>query len=120
MALMLLFTGMAHFAFTAGMTRMLPEWLPFRRGLVYGTGVLEIAAAAGLLWPSARPLTAGALLVFFVALLPANIHAARHEVDYQRPEATGPGLRYLWFRVPLQLLFMAWTWYFGLHLAQPY
>lgn len=117
MAAMLLFTGAAHFAFTQGMTQMLPAWLPFRRGWVYGTGVLEMAAAAGLLWPAARPFTAWALLAFFVAVLPANIHAARLQLDYQRGDTTGPGLRYLWVRVPLQLLFMAWTWYFGLALA---
>jgi len=118
MAAMLLFTGAAHFAFTQGMTQMLPVWLPFRRAWVYGTGVLEIAAAVGLLWPPARTAAAWALLAFFAAVLPANIHAARLHLNYQQGDATGPSLRYLWFRVPLQLLFMAWTWYFGLHLAQ--
>ena len=118
MAAMLLFTGLGHFAFTEGMSLMLPEWVPFRRGWVYLTGVLEIGAAAGLLWPVARPFAAWGLLLFFIIALPANIHAARTHLDYQRSQPTGPGLRYLWFRVPLQGLFMAWTWYFGLHLAR--
>ncbi|HEX8329689.1 MAG TPA: DoxX family protein [Hymenobacter sp.] len=117
MVVMLLFTAVGHFAFTPGMMQMLPEWLPFRRGWVYLTGVLELAAAAGLLWPAARPSTAWALLAFFAAILPANVHAARIGLDYQTGQLTGPGPRYLWFRVPLQLLFMAWTWYFGLHLG---
>src|SRR5688572_1106952 len=117
MAAMLLFTGIAHFAFTEGMTQMLPQWLPFRRGLVYLTGLLEMAAAVGLLWPALRPPTAWALLAFFALVLPANVHAARTHLDYQHGTATGPGLGYLWFRVSLQLLFMAWTWYFGYYLT---
>jgi uncharacterized membrane protein len=117
LAAMLLFTGAGHFAFTEGMARMLPAWLPYRRGWVYFTGVLELAAAIGLLWPAARPAAGGALLAFFAAVLPANIHAARQHLDYQRGTATGPGPQYLWFRVPLQLLFLAWTWYFALHLS---
>lgn len=116
LAVMLVFTGLAHFAFTQGMMLMLPAWLPFRRGLVYATGVLEIAGGVGLLWPTTRPLAAASLLVFFAVVLPANVHAARTRLDYQKGELTGPGTGYLWFRVPLQLLFMAWAWYFGLHL----
>jgi uncharacterized membrane protein len=116
MAAMLLFTSLGHFAFAQGMMLMLPEWLPFRRGWVYLTGVLEMGAAAGLLWPAVRPFAAWGLLAFLVAVLPANIHAARTHLDYQRGQPTGPGPRYLWFRVPLQALFMAWTWYFGLYL----
>ncbi|SFP70900.1 DoxX family protein [Hymenobacter arizonensis] len=115
MAAMLLFTGAGHFAFAQGMAQMLPAWLPYRRGWVYVTGVLEIAAAIGLLWPVTRAITGWALLIFFVAVLPANINAARQHLDYQRGDATGPGPRYLWFRVPLQLLFLAWTWYFALY-----
>jgi uncharacterized membrane protein len=117
MATMLVFTGVAHFPFRAGMAQMLPAWLPAKNAWVLGTGLLEIAAAVGLLLPALRPLTAGCLLVFFALILPANIRAAQLHLDYQRGTPDGPGLRYLWFRVPLQLFFMAWTWYFGLHLS---
>lgn len=116
LATMLVFTGVAHFPFRAGMVQMLPSWLPAKNAWVLGTGLLEIAAGGGLLLPALRPLTAGCLLVFFALILPANIRAARLHLNYQRGTPDGPGLRYLWFRVPLQLFFMAWTWYFGLHL----
>jgi uncharacterized membrane protein len=78
--------------------------------------VLEIAGGIGLLWQTTRPLAAASVLVFFAGVLPANVHAARTHLDYQKGQPTGPGPSYLWFRVPLQLLFMAWAWYFGLHL----
>ncbi|SNR63348.1 DoxX family protein [Hymenobacter mucosus] len=116
MAAMLAFTAIGHFAFTQGMMRMLPEFLPAKRAWVYVTGVLEIAAAIGLLVPALRVGTAGCLLVFFLLILPANILAARRNLNYQTGATDGPGPAYLWFRVPLQLFFMAWAWYFGWYL----
>ncbi len=39
--------------------------------------------------------------------------AARH-IDYEKANFNGSGLNYLWFRVPLQILFIGWVWYFGI------
>ena len=116
MSAMLVFTAIGHFAFTAGMARMLPDWLPAKTFWVWATGVLEVLAAVGLQLPAWRTETTIALLVFFVLVLPANILGAYKHLDYQRATLDGPGPRYLWFRVPLQLFFTAWTWYFGLAL----
>lgn len=115
MASMLLFTAIGHFAFTKGMTMMLPDFVPFKQELVYLTGVIEAAAAIGLLISSLRETTAILLIVFFVLLLPANIHAALKNVDYQKGTYDGPSVAYLWFRVPLQLFFIAWIVYFSLY-----
>lgn len=107
---MLLFTALGHFLFTEGMTLMLPDFLPLKKEIVYFTGVLEIAAAVGLHFAYWRPLTACLLLLFFVLVLPANIHAAIHHVNYQKASFDGPSTVYLWFRIPLQLLFIAWVY----------
>ena len=115
MASMLLFTAIGHFAFTKGMTMMLPDFVPFKKELVYLTGVIEAAAAIGLLVNPLREMTAILLIVFFVLLLPANIYAALKNVDYQKGTYDGQGLTYLWFRVPLQLFFIAWIVYFSLY-----
>jgi uncharacterized membrane protein len=114
MSAMLLFTAIGHFAFTKGMTMMLPDFVPFRKALVYLTGVIEVAAAVGLLIPGLRHLTAILLIVFFVLILPANIHAAIKKVDYQKGTYEGSGPGYLWFRIPLQILFIGWVWYFSI------
>jgi hypothetical protein len=45
MSVMLAFTAMGHFAFTKGMTLMLPDFVPFKTEVVYLTGILEIIAA---------------------------------------------------------------------------
>jgi uncharacterized membrane protein len=56
--------------------------------LVYFTGIREIAGAVGLLLPEFRRAAAYALTDFFVAVLPANIHAARASVALHGKPAT--------------------------------
>ena len=111
MSVMLLFTAMAHFAFSKGMTQMIPASFPFKLPIVYLTGFIEIAAAIGLQIASVRNLTGWSLIIFFMLILPANIHAAIKHVDYQKGTTQGKGLNYLWFRVPLQIFFIAWTYF---------
>ncbi|WP_028980554.1 DoxX family protein [Sporocytophaga myxococcoides] len=110
MAAMLSFTAIGHFAFTKGMSMMLPDFVPFKTETIYLTGLIEIAAAIGLLIPSLKHITGWLLIVFFLLLLPANIYAAIKHVDYQKGTLEGPGITYLWFRLPLQLLFILWTY----------
>lgn len=110
MALMLLFTASGHFVFVDGMASMLPFSIPYRHEIVYLTGILEIAAALALLFIKQKTYIAWGLLLFFAAVLPANIYAAVHSVNYQTGLQDGEGPMYLFFRVPLQLFFMAWVY----------
>ncbi|MBC9795955.1 DoxX family protein [Sinomicrobium weinanense] len=112
MAVMLLFTSIGHFKFTEGMALMLPDFIPAKRETVLATGVIEIIAAIGLFIPPLRVLTAWLLILFFVLILPANIHAALHHVNLEKATYDGSGINYLWFRVPLQLLFIGWVYFF--------
>ena len=109
MSVMLIFTAFAHFAFSKGMTMMIPDFIPFKKGMVYGTGIFEIIAAIGLQITGVRSMTGWLLIIFFVLMLPANINAARKHIDYQKGNYEGMGLKYLWFRVPLQIVFILWT-----------
>ena len=113
MAIMLAFTALGHFLYPEGMAKMLPPKFPSPVTIVYLTGVLEIVAAVGLLLPNFRKTTAVMLILFFILVLPANIYAARHHVDFQKGSYDGPGLGYLFFRIPLQILFIAWIYFFA-------
>lgn len=115
MSVMLLFTAMAHFAFRSGMELMLPTFVRWKGAVVFGTGIIEIMAAVGLLVPGMVWITAWLLILFFLLILPANIYAAVHKIDYQKANQNGPGLKYLWFRVPLQLFFIGWVYAFALY-----
>jgi uncharacterized membrane protein len=112
MSVMLLFTAIAHFAFQKGMAMMLPAFIPFKKAVVYATGVIEIAAAIGLLIPGWQTATGWWLIAFFILVLPANIYAAMHKVDYQKGDLQGKGLTYLWLRVPLQIVYILWIYFF--------
>lgn len=110
MAGMLFFTAVGHFVFTEGMALMLPAFIPHKQVIVLLSGVIEITAAIGLLVPGLRAITGWLLIIFFILILPANIYAAMHRVDFQTPSLEGPGPDYLWFRVPLQFFFIAWVY----------
>jgi len=110
MSMMLVFTAAGHFAFTEGMSMMIPPFIPFKTNLVYLTGIFEIILAIGLLIPRLTVISAWTLILFLCAMLPANIYASIHQVNYQKGTFDGSGLSYLWFRIPLQFLFITWTY----------
>lgn len=109
-ATMLVFTAIGHFVFTKGMAMMLPDFIPNKKTVVQLTGIIEIAAAIGLFIPKIRLLTAYLLILFFVLILPANIYAAVHHIDYQKESFDGNGPAYLWFRIPFQILLIVWVY----------
>lgn len=114
MAILLLFTAIGHFRYTEGMEEMIPL-LPAKKMWAILTGIIELAAGTALLmhWQTRR--IGWLLIIFFVLILPANIYAAVHRINYQDPGIPGPGVSYLWFRIPLQILFVLWTYVFIIH-----
>lgn len=111
MTLMLIFTAIGHFVFTKGMAMMIPKFIPFKISLIYITGIFEIIIAIGLLFENLKTTFGWTLIIFLVLMLPANIYAALNNVNYQEATYNGSGISYLWFRIPLQLLFIAWTYF---------
>ena len=110
MGSMLVFTGIAHFAFTDGMAAMFPSWVPFKTELIYITGIIEILGAIGLLIHQYVRVTGIGLIFFLILALPANIYAAVNHIDPITGTTDGPGINYLFFRIPLQILFILWIY----------
>ena len=106
--IMFLFTGSTHFtAMKHDYAAMLPSPLSGNLGIIYLTGVLEIAGALGLLVPRTRRLAGICLVLYLLAVFPGNVYAAVNEVPF-RGEPPTP----LWLRTPIQLLFIGmvlWT-----------
>lgn len=111
MGVMLLCTGIAHFTNSKEMVAMLPPEVPFRTAIVYLTGLIELAFAAGFILNRFLRGAALAYIIFLVVVLPANIYGAIHDANVGGGHISAS---YLWFRIPLQLFFIAWTWYFAL------
>jgi uncharacterized membrane protein len=107
LAVMLLLTASGHFTtMKEDLIRMTPRWVPRPRAMVFFTGLCELAAAIGLAIPETRRAAGIALILFFIAVLPANIHAARASITLRGRPATP-----LWLRVPMQILFIVLTWW---------
>jgi uncharacterized membrane protein len=115
MGIMLLFTGSSHFFKTSEMVLMMPAFMPYKTLVVHLTGAMELAFAIALIIPRYSKWTAIVLIVFLLAILPANIIGSFKEVSLGGMEH---GPTYLYFRIPLQFLFIAWTYYFGIRLAK--
>jgi uncharacterized membrane protein len=79
LAAMFVMTGIAHFVnpLRRDMIAIVPPRLPAAGLLVTLTGVLELAGAAGLLYPPTRVAAAACLFVLMLVMFPANIYAAR-------------------------------------------
>jgi uncharacterized membrane protein len=108
LAVIFLVMGVLHFVPgpARGMAAMIPPGLkrpgwPSGKALVRFTGVYELAGGAGLLVPSTRVAAAIALIVFLVAVFPANAYASRH------PERFGRAAIPFWPRLGAQVALIA-------------
>ena len=106
LATMFLFTASSHFVARTreDLIAMVPGVFPKPALLVSLTGVLEGLGAVGLLIPATRGLAGLCLVLLLVALLPANVSAARRGVS-MRGRAPTP----LLVRIPMQILFVGLT-----------
>jgi uncharacterized membrane protein len=107
LAVTLLFTASAHFTpMRHDLARMVPPAVPYPMAVIYFTGVCEILGAVGLLVPRVRRLAGLALIVFFLAIFPANVHAARTGATIGGTPAVP-----LPVRIPMQILLIGLTWW---------
>jgi uncharacterized membrane protein len=83
-----------------------PSWMPAPRLTVYLTGVCEILGAAGILLPATRRWAGLALILFLIAVFPANVKAARENLPVAGRPATP-----LVLRLPVQLLLIGLLWW---------
>ena len=97
--------GAAHFAYTNVFVSVVPDYVPFPRFVVLGTGVCEIAGALALLTPALRPLAGVALCVFCVCVTPVHIEMLRHADRYR-----SIGAPLLWARLLFQPVYIALIW----------
>ena len=102
LAAVFLFMGVNHFrpSTARAMSAMVPPSLKTRvsgKALVRFTGVCEIAGAIGILVPYTRFAAGIALVVFLIAVFPANSYASEH------PEKFGRAAFPFWPRFVAQL-----------------
>jgi uncharacterized membrane protein len=95
-AVMLIFTATAHFNHRRqDLQAMVPRWIVDPAAVVFVTGVLELAGAAGMLFRFTRPLAVAGLVILLIAIFPANIKAAREHLRIRGMPATPLAVRAL-------------------------
>lgn len=109
-SIMLLFTALGHFLFTTGMAMMLPDFIPLKKEVIYFTAIIEVLGAIGLHLSNHRVIAAWLLILFLILILPANIKASIEGLNYQTGTYDKQDSYYLWFRIPLQIVFIIWIY----------
>lgn len=102
--------GITHFTGPEPFARIVPDWLGDVDGAVYASGVFEILGGAGLLFPRTQRAAAFGLIALFVAVFPANLHMALNEIQLDPAAPIPPAAA--WARLPFQVLFVAWAWWY--------
>jgi uncharacterized membrane protein len=102
-AVMLLLTASAHWGKRRiDLIRMVPSVFPRPEWIVTATGLLELAAAVGILYPPTSRMASLGMALLLLAMFPANIRAAREGLTIG-----GKPTPKLLARTLLQLVFLA-------------
>jgi uncharacterized membrane protein len=102
--------GVFHFMSPEPFAGIIPSVLPYHRILVFVSGFFEIMGGIGLLTPFARKAASIGLIVLFIAVFPANVNMAIHNVAINGRHFA-PWV--LWLRLPLQAVLIIWAWWCG-------
>ena len=110
MGVFYILAGLAHFVAPAAYLPMMPPWLPAHAALIFLSGLAEVLLGAAVLVPATRRLAAWGLVLLLMAIFPANVHIALHDVPLFGA-TEGAGI-WNWVRLPFQLVLIAWAaWY---------
>ena len=119
MAVLYIAAGVMHFVTPDFYVAIMPRALPWHLELVWLSGLAEIAVGVGLMVPRTRIWAAWGTIALLLAVYPANIDMALHDVEVvrdaagavERVEGADVGLRN-WLRLPIQLVLIAWAWWY--------
>jgi uncharacterized membrane protein len=102
-AALFLASGVLHLINPAAFVWLMPPWLPFQTELIVISGVMELAAALGLIFKQrwAPMLT----FITLLAVWPANWWFAIDSLS------SNPDIALIaWLRLPLQIPLLYWAW----------
>ena len=88
----------------------MPPYVPLHLELVYLSGFFEIALGVLLLVPRFSRLAAWGIFALLIAIFPANVHIALHDVPLFGATA-GLGA-WNWVRLPFQAVLIAWAYWY--------
>ena len=108
-AAIFMLAGIMHFIIPGTYVKIMPDYIPYHRLMVYISGVAEIVGGLGVLIPQTQLLAAWGLILLLLAVFPANI-----EMTLQAYHNQGVSSFYFWAtvaRLPLQFLLIYWVYW---------
>ena len=97
-----------HLINPEGVTQLIPPFVPFPLFMSYISGILEIAFVIGMWWPRYESLTGKVMMIYLLLVIPFNIYG--WTIPGNSPSFESDPY-YLWGRVPLQAVFIAFAYY---------
>jgi uncharacterized membrane protein len=112
MASLYVLAGFNHLVNPEFYVAIIPPQLPNPEWLNLVSGLAEIVLGVYLLEPRTRVYAAWGTIALLVAVFPANLYAAAQNFGPpdMTPGAGNAALNYA--RLPVQLLFVAWAWWY--------
>jgi len=83
--------GIEHFREPQKFVDIVPKYMPFALFLVYLTGVIEIIGGLGIIYPETRELTGRLMVLFLLAIYPANFNMWINDIPYNGTRLTTQG-----------------------------
>ncbi len=93
--------GIEHFREPQKFVDIVPKYMPFALFLVYLTGVMEIAGGLGIIYPETREIAGRLMVLFLLAIYPANFNMWINDIPYNGTRLTTQGHL---FRLSIQIL----------------
>jgi uncharacterized membrane protein len=105
--------GINHFVNPKSYLAVMPPYVPWPLMMISISGVAEILGGIGVLvpdgfvFPRTRASAAWGIVALLIAVSPVHIHMCLHPEKF--PVVP---LWAIWLRLPLQLVLIAWAWYY--------
>ena len=108
MAAIYIVAGILHFVKPEAYMRIMPNYLPNHRDLVYASGIAEIVLGIGLCIPQLKKIAILGIILMLAVFLLVHFYMLKGE-----KESAGVPKWILVLRIPLQFGLMSWAyWYF--------
>ncbi|QBA63591.1 DoxX family protein [Muriicola soli] len=107
MAAMYFIAGIMHFLKPRAYLRIMPNYLPYHRELVYLSGIAEIILAVGLCFPQTIAFSIYGIILMLLVFLLVHFYMLKGE-----KEGAGIPKWILILRIPLQFGLMYWAYWY--------
>ncbi len=104
---MFIFTGVLHFLIPKQFLKIMPDYVPHHKAMVFWSGVFEVLGGIGIMIPFTKMISAIGLILLLIAVFPANIDMFRKA--YKKRGFTLYTLATL-IRLPVQFWLIYWVY----------